>query len=271
MPRQPLRYDTTNNEKELILPAIYGVKSLMKACLGTSVRRVVLTSSFASVLNAERSAEAQKTGPYFEYTSDDWNPLTYAEAIDPKTSAVIAYRGSKTFAERAAWDFIQDRTSHGEPPSFELITLCPPMAFGPVSHPVTRASELNESNAMLWAVASGAELPVARVPFWVDVRDLAAAHVESLLRLDTGMKRFVIASPERFTYGLAASIIHEEFGEWATQVGVRKEDQILDKSYGLNGSDASSCLGFEYRTFRESVVDLVKQVQQLEADSVRKA
>ncbi|KAL2169333.1 hypothetical protein VTG60DRAFT_6107 [Thermothelomyces hinnuleus] len=254
----PLTYNTTNNETELILPAINGVRALLAAAAAANrdpdnkrtIRRVVLTSSFAAVMDASRKAP-----PYFTYTASDWNPLSYAEAADPSTSAVVAYRGSKKFAELAAWDFVREHCGGG---GFDLVTLCPPMTFGPVMHPVESVEQLNESNAMLWKVASGARpLPVARVPFWVDVRDVAKAHVEALLRPEAGGKRFLPAAPERFTYALAARIVEEEF-EWA-KGRVSTEEQVVDESHGVDGETAARELGLEYRRFRQTVAELVAQ------------
>ncbi|KAF5534142.1 dihydroflavonol-4-reductase [Fusarium phyllophilum] len=111
----PFTYAIKDNEKELVIPAINGVNSILKAAATSpKVKRVVITSSFASVLDAGRKAP-----PYFTYTGDGWNPLSYKESIDPGTGAVVAYRGSKKFAEVKAWDFIAK-----EKPSFDLVTLC---------------------------------------------------------------------------------------------------------------------------------------------------
>lgn len=212
------------------------------------IKRVVITSSFASVLDANR-----KGPPYFTYTGADWNPLSYEESIDPATSAVIAYRGSKKFAELESWEYVKTKK-----PNFDIVALCPPMTFGPVVHPVASVDKLNESNAMLWRIASGAKpLPVSRVPFWIDVRDLATAHVEALLRSEVGGNRYIPASPERFSYGLAARIMGEEFPE--LEGNVYQEDQFIDDSHGLDGETAAKVLGYEYHSFRDTVRDLVSQ------------
>ncbi|KAK2002135.1 NAD dependent epimerase/dehydratase [Colletotrichum falcatum] len=255
----PFTYDTKDNEKELIIPAVNGVRSILEAAAASPrISRVVITSSFAAVLDADRKAP-----PYFTYTGRDWNPLTYAEAAAPETSAVVAYRGSKKFAELAAWDFVKDRK-----PRFDVVTLCPPMTFGPVVHPVGGAGELNESNAVLWRIASGeAPLPVARVPFWIDVRDLAVAHVEALLRPEAGGRRYVLTANDRFSYGLAAEIIAENF-DWA-RGKVAREEHTIDESHGLDGETAAKELGLEYRKFSETVVDLVKQVKHLQSSKTQ--
>ncbi len=203
--------------------------------------------------------DATRTAPpYFTYTAADWNPLSYAEAAAPTTSAVIAYRGSKKFAELAAWDFVRDHQ-----PGFDIATLCPPMTFGPVVHPVESVHKLNESNAMLWKVAGGVSpLPVARVPFWVDVRDVAKAHVEALVRPEAGGKRFLPAAPERFSYGIAARIVEEGF-DWAKGRVVVKE-QVVDESHGVDGEATARALGLEYRSFKETVMELVAQAAGME-------
>ncbi|KAL5355638.1 hypothetical protein BJX96DRAFT_184234 [Aspergillus floccosus] len=244
----PFTYDTTDNEKELVRPAINGVQAVLEAAsTNPNVKRVVLTSSFASVLDANRKAP-----PYFTYTGADWNPLTYEESVDKATSAVIAYRGSKKFAELAAWKYVREKK-----PAFDLVALCPPMTFGPVAHPVSSVQRLNESNAMLWKVASDSPLPVARVPFWVDVRDLAAAHVGALLTEGVGGRRYTPAAPERFSYAVAARIIAEEFS--GLKDCVYQDEQVIDESHGLDGKTASRELGYSYRSFRETVRDLVAQ------------
>ncbi|KAJ5652718.1 hypothetical protein N7507_010144 [Penicillium longicatenatum] len=232
----PFFYNTTNNEQELILPAINGVKSILSASAkpGSKIQRIVLTSSFASVVDINRTPP-----PGFTYTGADWNPLTYETAIDPSSTSVVAYRGSKKFAELAAWDFIKN-----EKPQFDLVTLCPPMVFGPVSHPVPNIESLNESNSDLWSVAAGADpLPGARVSAWIDARDLADAHP--------------------FSYEYAADIMKAEF-EWAKDAvtngyaaGVKPS-----ASYEVDGETVARELGVEYRSFKETVVDLVRQVKE---------
>ncbi|KAH8177379.1 NAD dependent epimerase/dehydratase family protein [Sarocladium implicatum] len=245
----PLTYDTTNNEKELVIPAINGVKAVFEAAAEAgTVKRIVVTSSFASVLDTSR-----KGPPYFTYSGKDWNPQSYELTIDPRTDAVVAYRGAKKFAELEAWNFLKDKK-----PGFSLVTLCPPMTFGPVVHPVESLDKLNESNSKLWNIAKGqSPLPVGRVPFWVDVRDLAQAHVEALLREEAGMKRYTPSAPERFTYGLAASIMTSEFPNLQGTVAV--EEQEVDESFGLDGETASKELGFVYHSFRDTIHDFVAQ------------
>jgi nucleoside-diphosphate-sugar epimerase len=229
---------------------------MLEAAANTDVKRVVLTSSFASVMNADR-----KGPPYFVYTGEDWNPLTYEESVASTTPAHIAYRGAKKFAEKAAWEFVQERK-----PGFDLVSLCPSMTFGPIVHPIGGLDQINETNAMLWKVAQGQPLATARVPSWIDVRDLAKAHVEALLRPSTGGKRFIPAGPERFSYDLAAWIMEEEF-DWA-KGRVKREEQTIDESYGIDGETTARELGLQYTSFRTTVVDLISQLSKMQKIAV---
>ena len=239
------------------MPAINGVKSILSASAkpGSKVQRLVMTSSFASVVDPSSTP-----APGFTYTAANWNPLTYEEAIDLKSDSVTAYRGSKKFAELAAWEFVKE-----EKTIFDLVTLCPPMVFGPVVHPVPTVQQLNESNMMLWGVAAGVDpLPVTRVPGWIDARDLAEVHVQALLTPEAGGKRFVAASPEPFSYEYAADIIRDEFN-WAKETVTRnyKTGEKPSASYGIDGETVARELGVKYRPFKETVIDLVRQIREL--------
>jgi nucleoside-diphosphate-sugar epimerase len=92
------------------------LKAIKKNAPG--VKRVVITSSFASIINAN------KGNSWIEhtYSEKDWNPITAEEAVQNPSNG---YRASKTFAERAAWEFVEK-----EKPNFTLSTMCPPLVIG---------------------------------------------------------------------------------------------------------------------------------------------
>ncbi|KAK5234763.1 hypothetical protein LTR47_004208 [Exophiala xenobiotica] len=116
----PLNFNAKDNEKDVVLPAIQGVKSVLQAAAKEpSIKRIVITSSFASVYDMNRKEPTK-----FTYTEKDWNPQSYKDSINPNSNPVIAYRGSKKFAELEAWNFVRDQK-----PQFDIVTLCPPMVF----------------------------------------------------------------------------------------------------------------------------------------------
>ena len=251
----PYKYDFKDNEKELIIPAIKGVRSMLEASQNTDVKRVVLTSSFGVVLDMARD----DSEPY-TYTSQDWNPITYAEAADPAATPQDAYRGSKKFAEEAAWDFVKEKK-----PQFDLVTLCPSMIFGPLANPPRSVSDLNESNLILWKVVSEGPtqpLPPCRFNFWIDVRDLAEVHVRALMNKPCGGKRYIPIAPEPFTYQMASEIMRSEFfwAEDKVPTGVQEVKTHVKVDEETMKKDLP---GIEYKTFRETVTDFVKQISSL--------
>ncbi|KAJ3580226.1 hypothetical protein NPX13_g337 [Xylaria arbuscula] len=250
----PLKYQVDSNEKDIIIPAIQGVHSILEASSSSSIKRIVLTSSFGAVLDMGRPESTPWT-----YSSQDWNPITYAAASVPNATPQDAYRGSKTLAEQAAWHFIEERK-----PAFDLVTLCPSMVFGPLATKPQSAGELNESNMMLWKVigpAAGAPatLPPCRFNFWIDVRDLAEIHVLALTTPAAGGNRYVPVAPEPFTYEKAAETVRREFPALAPRVacGVQEVKSHISVDAGPMERDFP-CL--QYTPFHQTVADFWKQL-----------
>ncbi|KAL1894262.1 hypothetical protein Sste5346_006049 [Sporothrix stenoceras] len=109
------------------------------------------------------------------------------------------------------------------------------------------------------SATSGQPLATACVPSWIDVRDLALAHVEALLRPDAGGKRYIPGGPERFSYDRAASIMEDEFA-WA-KGKVAHQEQAVDDSYGFDSETTARELAIQYTSFQTTVVDLISQLK----------
>lgn len=70
----------------------------------------VITSSFAAIIDTTKGNR-----PGYVYSEKDWNNITVEEALE---NPYRGYFGSKTFAEKAAWDFVEK-----EKPNFTLATV----------------------------------------------------------------------------------------------------------------------------------------------------
>lgn len=131
------------------------MKSIKKSA--PSVKHVVITSSFAAIIQAEKGF-----WPGHEYSEADWNPITSKEATE---NPMMGYRASKTFAEKAAWEFLEK-----EKPNFTISTINPPMVFGPIVHALDSLENLNTSNERIRNAVQGKfkdEIPPSGVHFWV--------------------------------------------------------------------------------------------------------
>ncbi|RAH39885.1 NAD(P)-binding protein [Aspergillus brunneoviolaceus CBS 621.78] len=80
----PFVLDVSDNENDLLQPAIRGTLNIahtIHTC-NPSVRRLVVTSSFAAVLNLDQGFR-----PTYRYSEADWNPCSYEIARKPPTRA----------------------------------------------------------------------------------------------------------------------------------------------------------------------------------------
>lgn len=123
--------------------------------------------------------------------------MTSSQALE---NSLLGYQGSKTFAEKTAWDFVATK------PGFTIVTVCPPMIFGPVLQDVKSETELNESSAQLLRnLKSPGD---TRMPVFVDVRDVARVHVESLdLNKVKNSERFLVCGG-KFTWAAVSPTVH---------------------------------------------------------------
>lgn len=224
----------------------------MRASNGSKVRRIVMTSSFGAVLDMARPPEQP-----WAYSQDDWNPVTYQDALAQTATPQDAYRASKVLAEREAWRFMNE-----EAPSFDLVTLCPSMVFGPLVSPPTSVAELSESNKMLWKVMSGSttdSLPPCRFNFWMDVRNLAEVHILALMNPAAGGERYVPVSKEGFSYEMASNALQEAFQ--ALKGNIPSGSQPVQPHITVDHAPVDRDLPISYIPFKETVLDLAHQIK----------
>jgi nucleoside-diphosphate-sugar epimerase len=157
----PFFLDAKDYEKELYAAAVAGTANVLKSVKAhnPSVKRIVITSSFAANIDVSKGKRAG-----YNYSESDWNPMPKDEVHNP----VEAYLVSKELAEKAAWDFIEN-----EKPNFTIATLTPAMVYGPLRHHVTSVKSLNTSSGDLYRLFSGdtKEIPPTEFAAYVDVRD----------------------------------------------------------------------------------------------------
>jgi len=252
----PFHFNITDTKKDLLDPAIIGTTSILKAIKKSAptVKCVVITSSFAAIL------DPSKLGPGKTYNEECWNPITLEEAI---TSPANGYRASKTFAEKAAWKFLDE-----EKPNFTISTVNPPMVFGPVVHYLNSLSNLNTSNQRIRDIAFGqmkekGEIPETGIFFWVDVRDIAIAHVKAMENLEAANKRFFITAGN-FSNKEIVDIVRKNFPELKNNVpseSTKGGDYPKMGTCDFDNSRAVKVLGMKWTPLEKSIVDTVKSLE----------
>ncbi|ORY64123.1 putative NAD dependent epimerase/dehydratase [Pseudomassariella vexata] len=257
----PFHFNFTDAKTELLDPAIMGTTSILKALKSSApgVKRVVVTSSFASILSVAKLEDPTKV-----FSEADWNPNTYEQGAKGDDKAV-SYRVSKTLAERAAWKFVDD-----EKPNFDLATINPPLVFGPVVHHINSLAAINTSNARFVDLIQG-KMKDGVAPtgthFWVDVRDVAKAHVEAMERTEAGGKRF-FCTAGNFCNKEIVEIMKKKFPDLKDQLPGEdfKGGEYPEKGPPkCDNSRATKVLGIEWISLEKSVVDTVTSLQALGA------
>lgn len=152
----PYVLDAKDPQKDLVEPAVNGTHNVLTACLKSpSVKRVIVTSSMAAITDEPEGDHV--------LTEADWNTSSSLER-NP-------YYYSKTLAERAAWEFAEQKR-----PSFDLVAINPFLVIGPSLGPA-----INTSNQLFVDLLKGTYPGIMNLTWgFVDVRDVAEAHVRAL-------------------------------------------------------------------------------------------
>ena len=150
--------------------------------------------------------------------------------------------------------------------------LNPPMIFGPIAHHLPSLSGLNTSNTRFRNLISGAcreSCPATDLPFWVDVRDLALAHVLSVEKAAAGNQRFFVIAGE-YENAEIVRYIAEFFPEYRDKLPLGEEALKPGKLGGekrcwFENGKSLRVLGMEYRGLGECVRDLVGSLKGIPA------
>ncbi|KAH6883771.1 D-lactaldehyde dehydrogenase [Coprinopsis sp. MPI-PUGE-AT-0042] len=258
----PLSISNPNPKPEdFIEPAIKGTVGVLESALKykNGIKRVVVTSSLAAV-----ASYSDPQGPSGDFTEEDWNE-TSVKTVEEKgieAGVMEVYSASKVLAEKAAWDFYN---KHKAEVDWDLAVIAPPVVFGATLGEAASPESLNASVSMFWhSIASDApktrdQLAVRNV--WIDVRDLAEAHVRALEREKAGGERFVIG---------AGSFIWQDFIDVANKLDLpgRKlstgfPDWNRELELNVSNAKAINILGVEFRskedTTRHTLEDFAKR------------
>lgn len=256
----PFFTSTNDPIKDLVEPAVNGTCNVVRSALESqTIKKMIILSSFASVVDLTRAAN-----PGYTYTSQDWNPITKEQAAQ---DGFFGYFASKTFAERAAWDLWKDAKNKGEC-TWDLITMCPPMIYGPPYHEVSKEKGVDGLNTSLKDLISSlqGENPAFKpkvatpgLPAWVDVRDVAEAHIRALALPQGVSDRFILCGGiDYFEDGLDGLRARGEQG--LGEDGARCD---RTKHFSLDVKHAQSVLGLTFTPFQKTIEESWAEVKRL--------
>ena len=217
----PFPAQPPKDENDLIMPAREGtLRALRAANAAGTVRRVVLTSSSASIISGH-PAERLQQGPF---TEEDWSN------VDNPATPVGAYQKSKTIAERAAWDWIENE---GE--GIEMATIHPCGIYGPVL-----SKDLATSVTLVEMFMNGSMPAIPQVGFGViDVRAVADLHLCAMTDPEAKGQRFFAVPDEYIDVPGVAEVLRRRLGDKAKKVPTFVAPNWMMRVVGLFDSQVS--------------------------------
>ncbi|MER6181940.1 aldehyde reductase [Streptomyces sp. NPDC001652] len=204
----PTLRSTPASDDEMVVPAREGVLRVLRASRDAGVRRVVLTSAFGAI----GIGHPPRSTPF---TEEDWTNVD---------SDIPPYQRSKTLAERAAWQFVQD-----EGGGLELTAIQPVGVLGPLLGPDDPPS-LRLVRRMLEG-----RVP-ACPPFgmgYVDVRDVADLHLRAMTDPAAAGERFLAIAGHSLRLVDLARVLHDRIGERAAKAPTRELPLLLTRALGI--------------------------------------
>lgn len=247
----PFPADRPKSDDELVRPAVDGTLRVLRAAAGAGVRRVVLTSSIASVVSGHPDRVVR--------TETDWSDVDRSPA----------YAKSKTLAERAAWDFARRS-------GLELVTVNPGMVVGPLLAPSVGTSVDVLRRLLLREVPGSPKIGFSLV----DVRDVASAHRLAMESPIAPGNRYVVAGDFMWMQDIAA-VLAEEFNRrgyrvptgsmptWLLRLvalfdpSVRQALDFVGRRELVTADKARRELGWTMRPVRDSIVDTANSLIEL--------
>lgn len=246
-------------QAQLIKPALNGTLNVLASVNKTeSVKRVVLTSSIVALYNDACDVSASV------------NHTVQETGINPNTDINHnAYAYSKTVAEQAAW------AAQKQQDRWELITIHPGAIFGPS---LSKRADATSVGMMIQFLNGSFRAGVPKL--WlgvVDVRDVAAAHVQAALRATASGSYIIVADSLTLfeisrllrvgDFGLKNKLPKGETGKmliWliAPLVGMQRSYVARNVGYPVyyNNERSKSELGIRYRQPAETFNDHIRQI-----------
>ncbi|GLB39611.1 putative 3-beta hydroxysteroid dehydrogenase/isomerase family protein [Lyophyllum shimeji] len=269
----------------MVRSAVDGTMNVARQTEQAGIKRLVVTSSIATVINPSLP-------PPEMYTDQDWYPVADRQQA-LASSKMDAYRAAKTIAEKELWAFGE---AH---PHLDITTLNPPYLYGPFSPtfplPPPGSYHALSTPLQLYRLLT----PRGRFPpsaAYADVRDVALCHVRALRAAPAPhppsaarhpperrgklgyaaapsrqppRKRVLLASPHPFDAAYVRALISVEFpdleaqGRLTREVPPRYERDVMGVEWGrveeVLGVGKEAC-----RRTEETVVDTVRSLLEVE-------
>jgi dihydroflavonol-4-reductase len=231
-----------------VKPAVEGATRALKFAQKNNVKKVVLTSSFAAV------------GDTFDGT------VSFDEShwSDTTNDRMSHYSISKTLAEKAAWDYVKDNDV-----DFKLSVINPTAVIGP-----SLSKDIGVSNSLILRLLNGSMPALAKIHIgYVDVRDVAKAHILAMTNSASDGERFIVSEKEMWLHESAQVLINaghkapsRVMPNWFLKIMAMFNGDMVTiskmagKSRDCHSTKAKDVLGWNPIPAEDSILETAKQL-----------
>ncbi|XP_057978566.1 phenylacetaldehyde reductase-like isoform X2 [Malania oleifera] len=229
-------FNAADPQSELIDPALKGTLNVLQSCAkASSVRRVVITSSLASVAYNRRPLTSDVV------IDETW----FSDPVFCEESK-LWYMLSKTLAEEAAWKFTKEN-------KIDMVTIHPGLVIGPLLQPI-----LNASVEVMLSLIQGVQTMPTEIYRWVDVRDVANAHVQAF-EIPSASGRYCLVGKVSHCYE-ALKILRKFYPNLPLPEKCA-DDKSLVPTYTVSKEKAKS-LGIDFIPLEVSLKDTIESLKE---------
>ncbi|CAN1316680.1 Phenylacetaldehyde reductase [Linum perenne] len=223
----PFYLNATDPQAELVDPAVKGTLNVLRSCAKVpSIKRVVITSSMAAVAFNGRTLAP-------DVVVDE----TWFSDADFCRKSKLWYMLAKTLAEELAWKFSKEN-------GIDIVTLNPGLVIGPLLQPTlnTRAEKYPNTTYR-----------------WVDVRDVAYAHIYALENPSASGRYCLVGAVVHASE--AVNILHDLFPDLIIPQECADDKPPMPK-YQVSKERVESLLGVKYTPLETSLKDTVESLKE---------
>ncbi|DBA85113.1 hypothetical protein WJX79_005505 [Trebouxia sp. C0005] len=225
----PFLAEWNDTQKELVEPALEGTTTVLESVAKSkdTIRRVVLTSSVAAALKMKSGPSNGKL-----YTEEDWN-------TDSEADKEGGYAYSKTVAEKKAWQLSKKE-------GFELATIMPSLVLGPVTGARPDGTSINAMKGIVEGESAG-----LHIPFVVDVRNIAQAHIQAAVTPKAKGQRYLISQADTVPNSAVIAVLKERFP------GLKfKDAEQEERKPVFDNSKVQEQLGISIIPYQDTIIDM---------------
>jgi dihydroflavonol-4-reductase len=250
-----IRGDEPKDSSIVIRPAVEGTERVLRFAHGAGIKRVILTSSIATVGYGHGQTSGRRVYDESYFTNLDNMRWTWAYCI------------GKTRAERAAWDYAKAN-------GMELTTNHPGAIIGPALD-----SDASISVGMVSSLLDGTTPAMPQNGFSIiDVRDVADMHVAALEKPEAIGERY-LATAEYMPFPKVGEVLREAYPDqkitarivpdWIIRLlayfggPIRQIINDIGNEKVFDGAKGERLMGHPYIPAKQTIIDTAESVKAL--------